>query len=99
MTAADETLAGLLRTLRLYADSPIGAKLSDQLAAWAEQGRAGLVAMEPGSQERLLEAVLISVHMKLSILVLDMRLEIGEARLEARRFLEDLDPGDFGAPS
>lgn len=99
MTAAEETLAGLLRTLRLYADSPIGQKLSDDLAAMAECGRAGLVAYEPGSHERHAQAVLAHIHLKLSILVLDMQLEIGTTRLEARKWLEDLDPDDFGGSS
>lgn len=90
------TLEGLMRVLRRYADSPIGAKLSEEFKAWAEQGRAGLVAIEPGSQERELETVLIVVHQKLALLVMDLRIEIGTERLEARRQLEDIDPSDFG---
>lgn len=90
------TLDGLMRVLRRYADSPHGEKLGEKFAAWAEQGRAGLVAFEEGSEERHLEAVLVAIHQKLALLVMDLRIELGAERLEARRWLEDIDPTDFG---
>ena len=54
------------------------------------------MAFEPGSWERCSEAVLVAVHQQLSLIVLDLMLEIGAERLEARRWLENIDPGDFG---
>ena len=86
----------LLRILRRYADSPIGQSLSASFSELANQGQAGLVAFEPGSWERCSEAVLVAVHQQLSLIVLDLMLEIGAERLEARRWLENIDPGDFG---
>jgi hypothetical protein len=98
-TTSAETLAGLMRLLRKYADSAIGERLSKEFADMAEQGRAGLVAFEPGSEERHVEAVMIAVHQKLSLLLLDLWLELGTARLEGRGWLDDATPDDFGSPS
>jgi hypothetical protein len=90
------TLDGLMRVLRRYADSPIAEKLSEEFAALAKEGIAGLVAFEEGSHERIVESVLAGVHQKLALLVLDLNIELGTARLEARRQLDDIDPSDFG---
>lgn len=95
-TDAEETLAGLLRVLRRYADSDLCERLSGEFADMAEQGTAGLVAFEPGSQERQVEAVVVAVHQKLALLLLDLRLEIGGTRLVAREWLDGASPDDFG---
>jgi hypothetical protein len=95
-TDAEETLASLLRVLRRYADSALCTKLSKEFADMAEQGRAGLVAFDPGSHERHVEAIVVTIHQKLSLLLLDLRLEIGSARLDAREWLDDVSPDDFG---
>jgi hypothetical protein len=94
--ASEETLAGLMRVLRRYADSALCEKLSKDFADMAEQGRAGLVAFEPGSHERHAEAVMIMINQNLSLLLLELRLEIGTARLDARDWLDDATPDDFG---
>lgn len=91
-------VASLLRILRRYADSSLCGRLSKEFADMAEQGMAGMVAFEPGSEERQAEAVLARIHMELSILLLDLRLEIGEARIQAREWLDDVSPDDFGGP-
>jgi hypothetical protein len=89
----------LLRILRRYADTPVGPKLTAALADLAETGTAGLVAFEPGSDERIVESVLAGIHQRLALIVADLRIEIGTVRLEARDWLENLSPDDFGRPS
>ena len=99
MTAEDtsqDTLDRLMRVLRRYGDSPLCEKLSKLFADMAEQGEAGMVAFEPGSPERQVEAVVVVIHRKLALLLLDLRLEIGCTRLDALEWLEDVDPDDFG---
>jgi hypothetical protein len=89
----------LLRILRRYADSSLGRRLSDAFNELAEGGREGLPAFEAGSEERHVEAVLVAVHQKLSLIVLDLALEIGSARLDAAKWVDDIAPEDFGGES
>lgn len=93
---SDERVAYLLRVLRKYADSRLGPQLSDAFAEIGKGEEAGLVAFEEGSDERIIESVCAGVHGILAALVTDLYVELGTARLEARRALEDIDPDDFG---
>lgn len=86
----------LLRILRRYADSRVGPMLTAALAELAESGTGGLVAYEPGSDERIVESVLVGIHQQLALIVADLHLEIGTTRLDAREWLDDLSPDDFG---
>lgn len=94
--SANETVEDLLRILRRYADSSLGAPLAAELAALADSGVSGLTAHEPDSDERVVESVLAAIHQQLALLVVDLRLEIGYARIEAARLFKDVDPSDFG---
>lgn len=91
-----EQVASLLRLLRRYADSAHGDALVAALRDLHDSGAAGLAAFEEGSPERHVEAVLVAIHQKLALLVMDLRLEIGHARLDAAEVLRDVTPEDFG---
>jgi hypothetical protein len=92
-------VAALLRLLHRYADSPMGVALSDALNELAEGEREGLSAFEEGSEARHLEAVLSAIHTKLAVVVLDLRLEIGSARLDGAKWADGVTPDDFGGES
>lgn len=97
--SATEHVEHLLRILRRYADSSIGPLLVKELRELSECGRAGLVALEVGSDERIADSVLAAVHMKLAEIVDELYLEIGTARVDARKWLEGVDPSDFDGES
>ncbi len=97
--SAAEVEAHLLRILRRYSGGGFARKLATALNELAEGEKAGLVAFDEGSDERQVEAVLAMLHSRLADLVLHFGIEIGTAVIEAREWLDDADPGDFGANS
>lgn len=99
MTDAEDQLASLMRTLRRYSDTSLGRKLAVDLYEFADQAKAGMTAMEKGSDERQVEMILVVVFRRLADLILNLGIEIGTARIEAREWLDDIDPDDFGPSS
>ena len=98
MNDADETLALLVRILRRYADSSVGVRLSSHLAELARGEMEALPAFEAGSDERIVETVMVGIHQKLALLVDALHLEMGSARLDAAEWADGLDPDDFSGP-